>query len=151
MLSKTEVIRKCLYLNKDKTHERTITFLNKPIILNWKLRKGYCSNCPKNIYDKTCKYTQLHHWLYVPIMPWACTEEFCSRCHLDISLKLGQRKSIPSNRECKKCGLIQYKKPCLNWRYLNEKWYCNGCARSHFRNLTRAISRIVRRDFLYIG
>ena len=38
---------------------------------------GYCSTCTKNIYDGTCKITNMHHWVYIIIFPWFGTEERC--------------------------------------------------------------------------
>jgi hypothetical protein len=63
------------------THNRTLVFLRKFIILTFNPRTGYCSWCPNNIHDGSCKRTAMHHWFYLTIMPWACTEELCSSCH----------------------------------------------------------------------
>jgi hypothetical protein len=46
-------------------------------------RSGYCSWCPNNIYDKTCKRTLLHHSYYIRIFPWFGTVELCDRCHIN--------------------------------------------------------------------
>jgi hypothetical protein len=64
-----------------KYHERRINFLGKVFQLSWKIRTGYCSLCPNNIYDKSSEDTHMHHCLYIPIMVWACTEERCISCH----------------------------------------------------------------------
>ena len=42
---------------------------------------GYCSTCTNNIYDGTCKITNMHHWVYIIICPWFGTEERCVSCH----------------------------------------------------------------------
>ena len=42
---------------------------------------GYCSECNNNIYDKSCRLTQMHHWVYIPICPLFGREELCASCH----------------------------------------------------------------------
>lgn len=64
-----------------KFMSRRIVFLRKRIHLSFDIRTGYCSLCPNNIYDGSIKRTNMHHWFYVPIMPWACCEERCVGCH----------------------------------------------------------------------
>ena len=64
-----------------KYNERQIVFLGKVFYLSWNIRKGFCSWCPNNIHDNSCLQTQMHHYFYVPIMVWCCTEEICVQCH----------------------------------------------------------------------
>lgn len=56
-------------------------FFKKQIYSNFKQRSGYCSACPNNIYDSTCKVTHMHHWTYIIIFPWFGRVELCSSCH----------------------------------------------------------------------
>ena len=53
----------------------------KRITSNFIQRTGYCSLCPNNLYDATCKRTYMHHWFYIIIFPWFGREELCNRCH----------------------------------------------------------------------
>jgi hypothetical protein len=43
---------------------------------------GYCSKCPNNIFDGSCKTTQMHHLIYIRILPWFGREELCPSCHI---------------------------------------------------------------------
>ena len=60
---------------------KRITFLGKRVSLSFEPRTGHCSLCTNNIYDKSCKETNLHHYFYMSIMMWACTIEKCASCH----------------------------------------------------------------------
>ena len=60
---------------------KRIRFLGKRVELTFNPRTGYCSLCSNNVHDGSCKKTDRHHYFYVPIMMWACTEERCSSCH----------------------------------------------------------------------
>lgn len=31
----------------------------------------------------------MHHWIYVPCMPWACSQELCESCHNKTKDKIG--------------------------------------------------------------
>jgi hypothetical protein len=42
---------------------------------------GYCSKCPNNIFDGSCKTTHMHHFIYVRILSWFGREELCVSCH----------------------------------------------------------------------
>ena len=42
---------------------------------------GYCSKCPKNIFDGSCKTTHMHHLFYIMIIPWFGRAELCASCH----------------------------------------------------------------------
>jgi len=70
-----------------KYHEKDILFLKKRLRLSWIIRTGYCSICSNNIHNGSCKLTSMHHWFYLPIMVWACTEERCNSCHAIITRK----------------------------------------------------------------
>jgi hypothetical protein len=50
-------------------------------VLTFRQLTGYCSQCHNNIYDGTCKMTNMHHWVYIIILPWFGTEEVCIGCH----------------------------------------------------------------------
>lgn len=67
---------------------RRIWFRDRKIKLGYSIRKGYCSRCSNNIYDKTCKSTHMHHWIYIRIFPWFGTEELCANCHQNIPKKI---------------------------------------------------------------
>lgn len=76
-----------------KYYERDILFLGKKIRLSWVIRKGFCSWCPNNIFDKSCSQTQMHHYFYIPIMVWICCEEICAQCHTTESRRLKKIKN----------------------------------------------------------
>jgi hypothetical protein len=44
-------------------------------------RTGRCSQCPNNIFDGSCRRTNMHHWIYLTCLPWFGTQELCNRCH----------------------------------------------------------------------
>jgi hypothetical protein len=50
-------------------------------LLTFRPLTGYCSQCQNNVYDGTCKMTNMHHWVYIIILPWFGTEEVCIGCH----------------------------------------------------------------------
>lgn len=81
---------------------KRINFHNKIISIKYIPRKGICSRCGKKKGDeyhgwrnkeKVVERTSLHHWFYLVIMPWACTEELCYSCHTKESWRLGQYSS----------------------------------------------------------
>ena len=133
-----------------KYNDRRILFLGKIITLSWKIRTGYCSLCPNNIFDKSCNQTQTHHWFYVPIMVWACTVELCGACHMYTKFQLQELKSIPLDRKCSRCGKTEAQKH-TTWMNKNNKWYCKICDQYYNRELLRTLTDIIARDFLYIG
>lgn len=59
----------------EKFNSRRIYFLGKRIVLTWSPRNGFCSDC--GYIGKT----DMHHWFYLPCMPWACAKELCESCH----------------------------------------------------------------------
>ena len=59
---------------------KKLRFKGKRILLKYSTRKGLCERCGA-IKGQGCKQTHRHHWFYLVIMPWACTEELCVRCH----------------------------------------------------------------------
>src|SRR5262245_53540311 len=55
----------------------------KRCIVGWaRLLTGYCSRCTNNIYDGTCKKTDMHHLFYIVIFPWFGRQELCAACHV---------------------------------------------------------------------
>lgn len=72
---------------------RRLQYGKKRIYLNLKPRIGYCSWCPNNIHDGSCKRTSMHHYFYMPIMAWACTIEICNKCHKTEHHKLKRKDS----------------------------------------------------------
>ncbi len=56
-------------------------FKGKFISINEVVRTGYCSWCPKNIHDGTCKKTHIHHIKYHDEDPLKDTVEICISCH----------------------------------------------------------------------
>lgn len=75
-----------------KYSDRKLNFLGKRLTLSFQLRTGYCSICPNNIFDGSCKTTHTHHLFYVPIMIWACSEERCVNCHGIETVKITNKK-----------------------------------------------------------
>jgi hypothetical protein len=70
--------------SKEKIREyncKIYKFKNKSFRLNKNPRIGFCSWCPNNIFDGSCKRTSMHHWVYIIIFPWFGTEEVCNSCH----------------------------------------------------------------------
>ena len=73
----------------EKWKNLSIIFLGLQIFLSFNPRKGICSWCGRKKGEKFITrqgevgtiLTHMHHWLYVRIMPWACTEEVCNSCH----------------------------------------------------------------------
>lgn len=67
---------------------------------------GICSQCKRKVGDSFVNYkgkvtvvkkTDLHHWFYLIIMPWACREELCPICHAKESkIYLGRYKYLVS-------------------------------------------------------
>lgn len=98
-----EYLKKCA----EKFSPRRIAFGNKRITLWQNLRTGYCSVCPNNIYDGSCKKTDTHHYFYLPIMVWACTIELCASCHAYESHRLKQivRREV-KDEKCKTIDLF---------------------------------------------
>ena len=67
-----------------------IRFLGKRIFLGWDPRKGQCEECMRKVgapyitsrgKHARLKVTQMHHYFYIPCMPWACMVERCTPCH----------------------------------------------------------------------
>lgn len=82
--------------------DKKVRFFNRFVNLGFKLRSGYCSRCTNNIYDKSCKRTHIHHWIYYIIFPWFCTEELCVSCHMKESRKLERLKTITIRNDNRK-------------------------------------------------
>jgi hypothetical protein len=59
---------------------KALTFLGSKRMLT-----GRCSRCPKNIFNGSCKRTQMHHWYYLRIAPMTCREELCPSCHIRLN------------------------------------------------------------------
>lgn len=68
---------------------KTLWFCNKPVYVGFVVRKGICERCGRKNGDKFIKtrggigtiLTHKHHYFYLRIMVWACTEEICNLCH----------------------------------------------------------------------
>jgi hypothetical protein len=86
---------------------RRIQFKNYRIGLKHNIRTGYCSRCPNNIHDGSCKRTSVHHWVYIIILPWFGTEEICNKCHMVETWKLKQVKPTPRKPQPKECFLCK--------------------------------------------
>ena len=76
------------YADSNRKHmkrisSRMINFLGKKILLLFELKKGRCLRCYRTVKSGIIKTTLLHHYFYIPCIPWACTEEFCRRCHIN--------------------------------------------------------------------
>lgn len=79
--------RICNKCYRAKRSKREMRFLGKKITLSFKIRKGICSKCGNNIFDGSCKNTNMHHIFYVPILVWFGTIELCASCHAEEELK----------------------------------------------------------------
>lgn len=80
-----------------------IRFLGKKIYLGWNPHKYQCEICKRKVGDDFTTYrgkpaklkaTHMHHYFYVPCMPWACMEERCGSCHNQT--KTRTRKKVSS-------------------------------------------------------
>jgi hypothetical protein len=60
---------------KKRYSDRIILFKGRRIDVGFNVRTGICSNCGKQAT------THRHHWFYLIIMPWSCTQELCESCH----------------------------------------------------------------------
>ena len=56
-------------------HKKYIRFKNKRVKLQSNPRIGFCSKCGSK------RFTHMHHWFYLVIMPWSCIVELCNICH----------------------------------------------------------------------
>lgn len=65
--------------------------------MRWKQRSGYCSLCPNNIHDGSCKRTNMHHWIYIRIFPWFGRIEVCRGCHSKIEWAKGTYQTRPNH------------------------------------------------------
>ena len=84
--------------NPDKVKERRskqpktkTTFLGKRLCLSFRQKTGRCSKCLNNEFDGSCKKTDMHHYFYVPIMPWVCRIELCFSCHSKVTYNLRKK------------------------------------------------------------
>ena len=73
------------YRQKKRVHSRLrkgfrYAFLGKNIRGTMRL-SGYCSQCPNNVFDNSCKKTDMHHWIYITCLPWFGRIELCNKCH----------------------------------------------------------------------
>jgi hypothetical protein len=68
-----------------------IVFLGKYIYLSWNPHKYICSQCG-SVKGVDCMKTDMHHYFYVPCMPWVCTFELCTRCHNETKENLGNNQ-----------------------------------------------------------
>lgn len=64
--------RRDIVLNE---HRKYIRFKNRKVKLFSNPRSGICSKCQRS------RFTHMHHWFYLVIMPWSCTTELCNQCH----------------------------------------------------------------------
>lgn len=80
------------------------------IYLGWSPRRGKCQKCNKKIGDGYfsnrdknrneldhlrlvfLKRTEMHHYFYLVIMPWACCIEVCQVCHVNIDGRINNIK-----------------------------------------------------------
>ena len=58
-----------------------LRFKGLQIVLKEKPRTGYCSICKNNIFDGSCKRTNIHHLEYHDGDPMKDTIELCNSCH----------------------------------------------------------------------
>jgi hypothetical protein len=61
---------------------RYIRYAGKTLCLSFRELTGFCSQCPNNIHDRSCKKTDMHHALgYFATLPWFGRVELCTKCH----------------------------------------------------------------------
>lgn len=77
-----------------KYHSERQNFKGKMIQLGFNPRNGVCERCG-NVKGMTCMRTSKHHYFYMTIMPWACTEELCNSCHEKEEWRLGRHNGTP--------------------------------------------------------
>jgi hypothetical protein len=79
------------YVRPKRDHSETNAKLYRyagQFIYGWtQKRTGYCSLCPNNKWDGSCKATHLHHEHYVRILPFYGRVEICAPCHYKITSK----------------------------------------------------------------
>lgn len=69
-----------IWRNK-QTNPRRISY-GKGVVYLWKNpRTGACQECSRKISDGVIKKTDMHHQLYIPIIPWYGLIELCVSCH----------------------------------------------------------------------
>jgi hypothetical protein len=69
-------------------HSRYLLFKDKHFLLKENPRTGYCSWCPNNTHDGSCKRTHLHHVEYNDKNILENTIEICAACHAKETLRL---------------------------------------------------------------
>lgn len=90
---------------------------------NWKQRTGYCSLCPNNIHDGSCKRTNLHHKYYLRIFPWFGRIEVCRSCHSKLEWEKDTFANRPNRHAIRRAKLalrdgIEEQKP--------PRWHTTG-------------------------
>ena len=63
-------------------------FKDRIIVLKQNPRTGFCSWCPNNIHDRSCKRTHIHHIEYHNDDPLKKTVEICASCHAKESWRI---------------------------------------------------------------
>jgi hypothetical protein len=109
-----------------KRNSRRVTFGDKVLHVKENPRIGVCNIC-RAVVPFDCLKTDTHHEKYHIDNPLKDTLEVCSRCHVDLTIKAGQRKKIPPDRTCAMCGRIQEINPSNSWQNFNGNWYCDNC------------------------
>jgi hypothetical protein len=61
---------------------RYMRYGRKTLCMSFRQLSGYCSKCSNNIFDGSCKKTDMHHLFYIIIVPWFGRIELCSTCHI---------------------------------------------------------------------
>lgn len=125
--------------------KRRYTFKDKQLYTWHGLKTGYCSLCPNNIYDGSCKRTNLHHKYYIIIFPWFSLTELCNSCHNKEDRKIGLKKNKFDgiDKVCFKCKSNTtsfgrkrgYVYP--SWHMYNGHLYCNKCFQQEYKMYRR--------------
>ena len=71
---------------------RRLRFKYNRILLKYTVRTGYCSLCTNKIHNGSCKRTNIHHLIYITILPWFGTIELCHSCHRKEHHKLNKKE-----------------------------------------------------------
>jgi hypothetical protein len=85
----------------DKYNIRKIKFIDRQIIVSKNPKSGFCSWCSNNIYDGSCKVTNMHHVEYDKNNVLANTIEICASCHAYETTRLRMLKKRMVREKCR--------------------------------------------------
>lgn len=122
---------------------RRLRFKDKRPFTTYQVRKGQCEKCKNRIGDpyinrkgkiETTQKIDLHHWVYITILPWFGTEELCSSCHSKETQRILDSSRIPVSIDyfCLMCTKKTSSR--LRWyKYQDDGHICHNCYKREFR------------------